>query len=191
MSGNGDGQSTGIKFPKKPDSVICLFMDEIFSCSMNLFEYYNIQDFNKRLNKDPKYMEFLPSTNYSSRRYNVYGIKDNSKNHTNSMLEKVIAYVLCHEVFHAYQDYHVGLLNANLINIEAEAEFIALKYVRRVIRDYDLAALLCDNTYRNNSSVYSDSLRIYGPVFDRKTYLNFVQNYTADQNAAIHNAYGW
>ena len=102
--------------------------------------------------------------------------------------EKVIAHVLCHELFHAYQDYNIGFLNARLKMTEAEAEYFSLNYVRKEMKDYILAALLCDAT-NNKSNEYRKALTLFGRIFPLPTSRKFVNAYTHDQNEAIKKAY--
>ncbi len=190
----GNNHKTIDGFPPKADSVICLFMEEIIDFSNRLFEPKNV-DFVERQIYNGTYINFCPlykrygnsRIDFSRNRVekNIY----NNNTLTLDAYEKVIAHVLCHEVFHAYQDYHIGWLNASLSEPEAEAEYFALNYVRKEMRDYELAALLCDAT-NHKTNKYRRALTIFGKIF-QGSYPTFVDAYTYDQNTAIHNAYGW
>ena len=81
----------------------------------------------------------------ADKRWN-YGV-NNSKN--------VIAYVLAHELFHAWQDFHVGLMHYSTCRkrhlyiddkdeMETLAEFFALNYVGSVLKDKPLVKILYD-----------------------------------------------
>ena len=71
---------------------------------------------------------------------------------------------------------------------EAEAEYFSLNYVRKEMKDYILAALLCDAT-NNKSNEYRAALTLFGRIFPLPTSRKFVNAYTHDQYEAIKKAY--
>ena len=100
---------------------------------------------------------------------------------------RVIAYVLAHELFHAWQDFHVGLLhfdnwlkgNPNsTLNDEAEtlAEYFALNFLWFVLKDgyvakarRDFREKEADDAQRQGRkpSAYAQAVRVYGDVFEK------------------------
>ncbi len=89
--------------------------------------------------------------------------------------KELCAYVLSHELFHAYQDFHVDLsrkkeceLNeknyGNGEDIEISAEFFALRFVRNILKDEALFGKLCDHRKNNRLYPYSEALTKYGDI---------------------------
>ncbi len=191
------------QFPQKSDSVICLFMDELINFSELVYDIGNMKYVCDMI-KWGTYKDFYPVSNTQNNNQNSNSRNTRIDNYfidyicdedlqnglTVDAYEKVIAHVLCHELFHAYQDYNIGFLNARLKMTEAEAEYFSLNYVRKEMKDFILAALLCDAT--NKKSIeYRAALTLFGRIFPPSNSRRFVNAYTHDQNAAIKTAYGW
>lgn len=123
--------------------------------------------------------------------------------------ENIIAYTLAHELFHAWQDFHVGLLhfdswiigNPNsMLGDETEtlAEFFALRFVRDVLKDELLADILCkfwdDETQKRQAlnlkpSSYALALSEYGDVFKKSSLDKFLEILSEWEDSVIDNCY--
>ena len=123
--------------------------------------------------------------------------------------ENIIAYTLAHELFHAWQDFHVGLLhfdnwitgNPNpMLDDETEtlAEFFALRFVRDVLKDKLLADILCKfwddeiqkrQAYNMNPSPYALAVSKYGDVFEKSSLGKFLEDLSDWEDCVIRCCY--
>ena len=87
-------------------------------------------------------------------------------------LEHLFAYVLAHELFHAYQDFHVSLTEHEKPHqkdpmIETFAEFFALRFVKDCLNDDGLFQALCDwrkDPNNNSSDPYAQAVNHFGDI---------------------------
>ena len=99
----------------------------------------------------------------------------------------VFAYVFAHEMFHALQDFSVGLLRDSCVKEivqfdlkETLAEYFALDFVWNVLKDHKLAFLLCFNRMKeeknNGPNSYTKSIYQFGFVFGGTSYDRFIRS---------------
>lgn len=95
--------------------------------------------------------------------------------------EHIYAYILAHEIFHAYQDFHVNLKKDICgENVEYSAEYYALRFVDNFLGDNALYKELCDNRRNNYLYPYSDALTHYGDINNPNSetlFLDFVNKW--------------
>ena len=105
-------------------------------------------------------------------------------------LKRVLEYVIAHELFHAYQDYHVGFVaqkkagsfkEQNFKDIlETQAEFFAMDYVMNVVNEKCLAwgeyakwREVLHRSTNNGLLPYAKAIEAYGKIDFRPTLYRF------------------
>lgn len=119
-----------------------------------------LQDFALKLNADSKFLirAYFRSAQISLSEDTFYDALSDISERGFSFddLVGIYVYVLAHEIFHAWQDYHIGLWytsknltldkrNQGFAESETLAEFFAIHFVWSILKNKPLAFLLCAN----------------------------------------------
>ena len=88
--------------------------------------------------------------------------------------EKIVMYVMAHEIFHAYQDFKTNNLKSvkrlkntdDFDKIETYAEYFALRFIKDVLKDEEVFNMMVRMRYEDTDSDYRDSINYFGDIKD-------------------------
>ena len=88
--------------------------------------------------------------------------------------EKIVMYVMAHEIFHAYQDFKTNNLKSvkrlkntdDFDKIETYAEYFALRFIKDVLKDEEVFNMMVRMRYEDMDSDYRDSINYFGDIKD-------------------------